>query len=97
MASACVHEMLMAASLSFRIYSGLTEGAVLAVHRHGSEALRQTWLGKMVSGEWTGTMCLTEPQAGTDLALLRTRAQPHADGSCLITGSKISSAAASTT
>ncbi|WPN32278.1 acyl-CoA dehydrogenase C-terminal domain-containing protein [Pseudomonas sp. P5_109] len=89
MASACVHEMLMAASLSFRIYSGLTEGAVLAVHRHGSEALRQTWLGKMVSGEWTGTMCLTEPQAGTDLALLRTRAQPHADGSCLITGSKI--------
>ena len=89
MASACVHEMLMAASLSFRIYSGLTEGAVLAVHRHGSEALRQTWLGKMVSGEWTGTMCLTEPQAGTDLALLRTRAQPHADGSYLITGSKI--------
>ena len=89
MASACFHEMLMAASLSFRIYSGLTEGAVLAVHRHGSEALRQTWLGKMVSGEWTGTMCLTEPQAGTDLALLRTRAQPHADGSYLITGSKI--------
>jgi len=89
MASACVHEMLMAASLSFRIYSGLTEGAVLAVHRHGSEALRQTWLGKMVSGEWTGTMCLTEPQAGTDLALLRTRAQPQVDGSYLITGSKI--------
>jgi alkylation response protein AidB-like acyl-CoA dehydrogenase len=89
MASACFHEMLMAASLSFRIYSGLTEGAVLAVHRHGSEALRQTWLGKMVSGEWTGTMCLTEPQAGTDLALLRTRAQPHVDGSYLITGSKI--------
>ena len=89
MASACVHEMLMAASLSFRIYSGLTEGAVLAVHRHGSEALRQTWLGKMVSGEWTGTMCLTEPQAGTDLALLRTRAQPQADGSYLITGNKI--------
>jgi alkylation response protein AidB-like acyl-CoA dehydrogenase len=79
----------MAASLSFRIYSGLTEGAVLAVHRHGCEALRQTWLGKMVSGEWTGTMCLTEPQAGTDLALLRTRAQPHVDGSYLITGSKI--------
>ncbi|VVN72312.1 3-methylmercaptopropionyl-CoA dehydrogenase [Pseudomonas fluorescens] len=89
MASACFHEMLMAASLSFRIYSGLTEGAVLAVHRHGSEALRQTWLGKMVSGEWTGTMCLTEPQAGTDLALLRTRAQPQADGSYLITGNKI--------
>jgi alkylation response protein AidB-like acyl-CoA dehydrogenase len=89
MASASFHEMLMAASLSFRIYSGLTEGAVLAVHRHGSEALKQSWLSKMVSGEWTGTMCLTEPQAGTDLALLRSRAQPQADGSCCITGSKI--------
>jgi alkylation response protein AidB-like acyl-CoA dehydrogenase len=89
MVSACVHEMLMAASLSFRIYSGLTEGAVLAVHRHGSEALKQSWLSNMVSGEWTGTMCLTEPQAGTDLALLRSRAQPLADGSYCITGSKI--------
>jgi alkylation response protein AidB-like acyl-CoA dehydrogenase len=89
MVSASVHEMLMAASLSFRIYSGLTEGAVLAVHRHGSEALKQSWLSNMVSGEWTGTMCLTEPQAGTDLALLRSRAQPQADGSYCITGSKI--------
>jgi alkylation response protein AidB-like acyl-CoA dehydrogenase len=89
MASASFHEMLMATSLSFRIYSGLTEGAVLALHRHGSEALKQAWLGKMVSGQWTGTMCLTEPQAGTDLALLRTRAQPDVDGSFEITGSKI--------
>ncbi|VEF11160.1 acyl-CoA dehydrogenase [Pseudomonas fluorescens] len=89
MVSACVHEMLMAASLSFRIYSGLTEGAVLAVHCHGSDALKHAWLGKMVSGEWTGTMCLTEPQAGTDLALLRTRAQPQADGGYRIDGSKI--------
>ena len=89
MVSASFHEMLMAASLSFRIYSGLTEGAVLALHRHGSEALKQAWLGKMVSGQWTGTMCLTEPQAGTDLALLRSRAQPDVDGSFEITGSKI--------
>ncbi|MFG0400963.1 acyl-CoA dehydrogenase C-terminal domain-containing protein [Pseudomonas sp. zjy_11] len=89
MASASFHEMLMAASLSFRIYSGLTEGAVLALHRHGSEALKQAYLSRMVSGEWAGTMCLTEPQAGTDLALLRTRAQPEADGSYRITGSKI--------
>nr|WP_225776960.1 acyl-CoA dehydrogenase C-terminal domain-containing protein [Pseudomonas sp. Marseille-Q3773] len=89
MASASFHEMLMAASLSFRIYSGLTEGAVLALHRHGSPALRQAYLAPMVSGEWAGTMCLTEPQAGTDLALLRTRAQPQADGSYCITGSKI--------
>ncbi|MVW87642.1 acyl-CoA dehydrogenase [Pseudomonas sp. PB101] len=87
--SACFHEMLMAASLSFRIYSGLTEGAVLALHRHGSAALKQAYLGKMVSGEWSGTMCLTEPQAGTDLALLRTRAQPLVDGSYQVSGSKI--------
>ncbi|MFG0529254.1 acyl-CoA dehydrogenase C-terminal domain-containing protein [Pseudomonas sp. yb_2] len=89
MASASFHEMLMAASLSFRIYSGLTEGAVLALHRHGSEPLKQAYLSRMVSGEWAGTMCLTEPQAGTDLALLRTRAHPEADGSYRITGSKI--------
>ncbi|MCS3470807.1 alkylation response protein AidB-like acyl-CoA dehydrogenase [Pseudomonas sp. JUb42] len=87
--SASFHEMLMAASLSFRIYSGLTESAVLAVHRHGSEFLKQTYLQKIVSGEWTGTMCLTEAQAGTDLALLRTRATPEVDGSYRISGSKI--------
>ncbi|MCU1718523.1 acyl-CoA dehydrogenase C-terminal domain-containing protein [Pseudomonas sp. 5P_3.1_Bac2] len=83
------HEMLMAASLSFRIYSGLTEGAVLALHKHGSSELQQAYLHKLVSGEWTGTMCLTEPQAGTDLALLRTKAEPQADGSYKVTGSKI--------
>ncbi|MCX4216604.1 acyl-CoA dehydrogenase C-terminal domain-containing protein [Pseudomonas sp. MCal1] len=89
MVAACFHEMLMSASLAFRIYSGLTESAVLAVHRHGSPALKQAYLAKMVSGEWTGTMCLTEPQAGTDLALLRTRAQPEGDGSYRVTGTKI--------
>ncbi|WP_448671848.1 acyl-CoA dehydrogenase family protein, partial [Escherichia coli] len=81
MVSACFHEMLMAASLSFRVYSGLTEGAVLALYKHGDEALRRDYLAKLVSGEWAGTMCLTEPQAGTDLALLRTRAEAQADGS----------------
>ncbi|MAF86623.1 MAG: acyl-CoA dehydrogenase [Pseudomonas sp.] len=83
------HEMLMGASLSFRVYSGLTEGAVLALYKHGSETLKQQYLGKLVSGQWTGTMCLTEPQAGTDLALLRTRAEPQADGSYRVSGSKI--------
>ncbi len=83
------HEMLMASSLSFRIYSGLTEGAVLALHKHGSEALKRDYLSKMVSGQWTGTMCLTEPQAGTDLALLRTKAEPQADGSYKVSGNKI--------
>jgi alkylation response protein AidB-like acyl-CoA dehydrogenase len=85
----CFHEMLMSASLSFRGYSGLTEGAVLAVNKHCSAELQQRYLAKMVSGEWTGTMCLTEPQAGTDLALLRTRAEPQADGSYQVTGGKI--------
>jgi alkylation response protein AidB-like acyl-CoA dehydrogenase len=83
------HEMLMSASLSFRVYSGLTEGAVLALYKHGSETLKATYLHKLVSGQWTGTMCLTEPQAGTDLALLRTRAEPQADGSFKVSGSKI--------
>jgi len=87
--AASFHEMLMAASLSFRVYSGLTEGAVLALYKHGSEELKNAYLGKMVSGSWTGTMCLTEPQAGTDLALLRTKAEPQADGSYAVTGSKI--------
>ncbi len=83
------HEMLMSASLSFRIYSGLTEGAVLALYKHGSDALKQAYLHKLVSGQWAGTMCLTEPQAGTDLALLRTRAEPQADGSYKVSDSKI--------
>lgn len=83
------HEMLMAASLSFRIYSGLTEGAVLALYKHGSDELKNAYLEKLVSGSWSGTMCLTEPQAGTDLALLRTKAEPQADGSYQVTGSKI--------
>lgn len=89
MVSACFHEMLMSASLAFRVYSGLTESAVLALHRHGSAELKQAYLANLISGEWTGTMCLTEPQAGTDLALLRTRAQPEADGSYRVTGNKI--------
>ncbi len=83
------HEMLMGSSLSFRIYSGLTEGAVLALDKHGSAELKDAYLGKMVSGEWSGTMCLTEPQAGTDLALLRTKAEPQADGSYKVSGNKI--------
>ncbi len=89
MVSASFHEMLMAASLSFRVYSGLTEGAVLALYKHGAPELQRDYLAKMVSGVWSGTMCLTEPQAGTDLALLRTRAEPQADGSYSVSGSKI--------
>lgn len=83
------HEMLMGANLAFRIYSGLTEGAVLALNKHGSADLKSTYLSKLVSGEWAGTMCLTEPQAGTDLALIRTRANPDVDNRYLINGTKI--------
>ncbi|MBU2977603.1 acyl-CoA dehydrogenase family protein [Alteromonas sp. C1M14] len=84
-----VHEMLNSANLSWRLTTMLTESAVLAVNRHASEWLKETYLPKLVSGEWTGTMNLTEPQAGTDLALLSTKAIPKDDGSYAITGSKI--------
>ena len=87
--SVAFHEMLMSANLAFRVYSGLTDSAVLALHKHGSAELKARYLGRLVSGEWAGTMCLTEPQAGTDLALLRTRAEPQADGSYQVSGNKI--------
>ncbi|MCV2884788.1 acyl-CoA dehydrogenase family protein [Aestuariibacter sp. AA17] len=84
-----VHEMLNSANVSWRLICMLTESAVLAVTKHADEALQQTYLSKLISGEWTGTMCLTEPQAGTDLSLLSTKAEPNDDGSYAITGSKI--------
>lgn len=84
-----VGEMLCSAAMAWRMASGLSEGAAYALDRHGSEALKARFLHKLVSGEWTGTMCLTEPQAGTDLALLRTRAEPAADGSFRVSGTKI--------
>ena len=84
-----VHEMLHSANLSWRLTSMLTESAVLAVTRHATQQLKDTYLAKMISGEWTGTMNLTEPQAGTDLALLSTKAEPQDDGSYKVTGNKI--------
>lgn len=84
-----VHEMLNSANLSWRLVSMLTESAVLAVTKHGSDDLKQQYLSQLISGEWTGTMCLTEPQAGTDLALLNAKAEPLDDGSYAISGSKI--------
>ncbi|MCY7296073.1 acyl-CoA dehydrogenase family protein [Alteromonas sp. a30] len=83
------HEMLMSANLSWRLLSMLTESAILAVDKHASDELKATYLPNLISGEWTGTMCLTEPQAGTDLALLNTKAEPAEDGSYQISGSKI--------
>ncbi|WJS86172.1 acyl-CoA dehydrogenase C-terminal domain-containing protein [Paracoccus sp. TOH] len=82
-------EMFSASNMAFTMYQGLTHGAYSAIHTHGSDAQKATYLPKMVSCEWTGTMNLTEPHAGTDLGLLRTRAEPQQDGSYLITGQKI--------
>ena len=87
--SKLVEEMICACNLSFGLYPGLTHGASLALESHGSEELKNFYLPKMVSGEWAGTMCLTEPHCGTDLGLLRTKAVPQADDSYKITGAKI--------
>lgn len=84
-----VDEMVSGANLSFGLFPGLTRGAVEAIEAHASTELKDKWLPKMVSGEWSGAMCLTEAQAGTDLALVRTKAEPKGDGSYAITGSKI--------
>jgi alkylation response protein AidB-like acyl-CoA dehydrogenase len=84
-----VGEMLCSAAMAWRMASGLSEGAVLALTRHGSAELKGRFLEKMVKGEWTGSMCLTEPQAGTDLGILRSRAEPAADGSYRVSGTKI--------
>ena len=85
----CLYEMLNSANQAWTMYPGLTHGAYAALHAHGTEDQKQTYLHKMTSGEWTGSMCLTEPHCGTDLGLMRTRAEPQADGSYRITGNKI--------
>ena len=85
----CLYEMLNSANQAWTMYPGLTHGAYEALHAHGSEAQKQCYLPKLTSGEWTGTMCLTEPHCGTDLGLLRTKAEPQADGTYRITGNKI--------
>ncbi|MBW9112131.1 acyl-CoA dehydrogenase C-terminal domain-containing protein [Rhizobium cauense] len=86
---AAVGEYTSAANMSLMMYPGLTQGAVAAILVHGSDEQKQTYLPKMVSGEWSGTMNLTEPHCGTDLGLLRTKAVPQADGSYKISGQKI--------
>jgi alkylation response protein AidB-like acyl-CoA dehydrogenase len=87
--SALVEEMWNGANVAFALCPMLTRGAIEAVELRGSAALKATYLPKMVSGEWTGTMNLTEPQAGSDLAAVRTRATPQPDGSYRIKGQKI--------
>ncbi len=84
-----VGEIFVAANMAFNMYQGLTHGAISAILAHGTDAQKETYLPKMVSLDWTGTMNLTEPHCGTDLGLLRTKAEPQADGSYKITGQKI--------
>ena len=85
----CFYEMLNSANQAWTMYPGLSHGAYEALHAHGTDAQKKLYLPKLVSGEWTGTMCLTEPHCGTDLGLLRTKAEPQADGTFKLTGNKI--------
>lgn len=83
------YEMINSANQAWSMYPGLGHGAYECLLEHGSEEMKQAYLPKLVSGEWTGTMCLTEAHCGTDLGLMRSKALPQADGSWKITGSKI--------
>ena len=88
----CFYEMLNSANQAWTMYPGLSHGALECLHAHGTEAQKQLYLPKLTSGEWTGTMCLTEPHCGTDLGLLRTKAEPVAgapEGTYKLTGQKI--------
>ncbi|MFM8696950.1 MAG: acyl-CoA dehydrogenase family protein, partial [Betaproteobacteria bacterium] len=85
----CFYEMLNSANQAWTMYPGLTHGAYECLHAHGTAEQKAMYLPKLTSGEWTGTMCLTEPHCGTDLGLLRTKAEPQADGTYRITGGKI--------
>jgi len=82
-------EMICSANLSFGTYPGLSHGAYNALDLHGTDELKTRYLAKLVDGTWSGTMCLTEPQCGTDLGLIRSKAEPGADGAWRITGTKI--------
>ncbi|MCW5636722.1 MAG: acyl-CoA dehydrogenase C-terminal domain-containing protein [Rubrivivax sp.] len=85
----CLYEMLNSANQAWTMYPGLSHGALECLHAHGTEEQKKTYLPKLTSGVWTGTMCLTEPHCGTDLGLLRTKAEPQADGTYKLTGQKI--------
>lgn len=83
------YEMLNSSNQAWSMYPGLSHGAYECLLEHGTDDQKRLYLPKLVSGEWTGTMCLTEAHCGTDLGLLRSKAEPQADGTYLITGSKI--------
>jgi alkylation response protein AidB-like acyl-CoA dehydrogenase len=83
------YEMLNSSNQAWTMYPGLSHGAYECLHAHGTPEQQQVYLPKLVSGGWTGTMCLTEPHCGTDLGILRTKAEPNGDGSYSISGTKI--------
>lgn len=87
--SMMLDEMMCSADIAFSLYPGLTAGACVTLSQYGSEEMKQAYLPKLYSGEWSATMCLTESHAGSDLGLMRTQAKPQSDGSYLISGSKI--------
>ncbi len=87
--SQCLFEMLNSANQAWTMYPGLSHGAYECLHTHGTDEQKKLYLEKLTSGHWTGTMCLTEPQCGTDLGMLRTKAEPQPDGSYKLTGNKI--------
>lgn len=87
--AASMSEFMSSANMAFAMYPGLTQGAIAALSTHATPEQKQTYLPKMIAGEWTGTMNLTEPHCGTDLGLIRSKAAPQADGSYKISGTKI--------
>ena len=87
--SAFFDEMLSSASLSFKLYSELSIGAYNCISHHATDIIKNKYLPKMVEGKWSGTMCLTEPVCGTDLGLLKTKAEEQTDGTFKISGQKI--------
>ncbi|WP_196160016.1 acyl-CoA dehydrogenase C-terminal domain-containing protein [Reinekea sp. G2M2-21] len=86
---AVVNEMVSEANWAWGMYPGLSHGAMNTIELHGTDEQKETYLTKLVSGEWTGTMCLTEPHCGSDLGILKSKAEPMGDGSYAITGTKI--------
>ena len=86
---AMLSEIVVASNVAWTMYPGLSHGALKTIHTHGTEQQKNAYLTKLVSGEWTGTMCLTESHCGTDLGVLLTRAEPQPDGSYKLFGTKI--------
>lgn len=84
-----INEMVGTANWSFSMYPGLSHGAIATLEHHGTDVQKNTYLPKLISGEWSGVMCLTEPQCGSDLAQVRTKAEPNDDGTYSISGTKI--------